>query len=154
MKHSCKKRGGFTILELIIVILLTGILAAGTGLVLREAMSVYSFKKNTMSLREEGQSALQKFSLEFRQARSVTFTSATDISITGDFDGDGATEVIRYFRSGSQFRRLAISTSVLCANVTNLDFSWSSPYVAVSMSLSKGQETVHLRTGVAAKSLL
>jgi len=118
-----KNQNAFTLIELIIVIVIVGIIMAGTSTVLLQHFRAYLAGKNLISLSEQGTIAIERISRDIRAvASSGSITTATNTQFTfSDLDGD----TISYAKSGSQIIRTFNSVpNVLADNVANLTFNY------------------------------
>lgn len=94
--------GGFSLIEMVVVIVLVGILATLGGLLLGKAFDAYNDSLNVTAVASPGQVALEQMAREIRQIRSQT---VGDIPVwTGSvlefYDTSG--HFIRYAQSGTQ----------------------------------------------------
>ena len=66
--RSLRTRAGFTLVELIVVIVLLGILAAGAGMLLRNPIDVYEAQVRRQLLVDQGEMALRQIARDVRRA--------------------------------------------------------------------------------------
>jgi len=105
---AAKSSKGFTLIEIIIVIVILGIVSAITIKFLTDSLRIYTMTVKQKTLFDEGKLALQRMCRDIRDARSITGTTATSISFTRNdaTTQDGAGENIRFDLSGSTLRKV------------------------------------------------
>lgn len=117
------KHKGFTLIELVIVIVLLGIVVAGSSELMVQGFRAYHAGVEQVFAHWQARVALERMARDIRGVKSsgdiATSTSST-FSFT-DVNGD----VITYFQQGSQLKRNTASTSqVLADNINGLTFTY------------------------------
>jgi len=154
---------GFTLIELVVVILVIGIAAGVVGYVLMAAADAWTFKFNRADLLWDGRLAMNRMVREIREvkrATNVTTASASQFRFTnvGDLD-------ITYDLSSTDLNRTEDSTAnVLAENVSSLTFTYydssgatiATPIVSpsttdihrvrINLTLTKSGENVYLQS--------
>lgn len=160
---------GFTLIELIAVIILTGILFSFGSVLLGNVFSGYALKRDTTDADWQAKVALERMARELRAVRMATaadldIASATQIRFV-DTDGNG----VCFYRSGNRVMRSAdgpatacgaTSPQVLADNVTALTFTyWDNAgaataavanvyYITMDMTVAEGSYSGSFRTNV------
>ena len=133
MKHD----NGFTLIELIITILITGILSG-------VFVNLFSLGARTFCLVEKGQEAnqnkrivLERMGREIRNSLKLAISSSTDLVLVADIDDDGKYEEVRYLISGGDLYKTIDNTEkfVVLENA-KIDFTGDSNRVVIYLSVS------------------
>jgi prepilin-type N-terminal cleavage/methylation domain-containing protein len=153
---------GFTLIEIIIVIVILCIVSAITIKFLVDSLRIYTMTMNQKTLFDEGKLALERMCRDIRDARSITGTTATSITFTRNdaTAQDGAGENIRFDLSGSTLRKvknaggapenpIAMADNVSTFTVAN---ATNEIQLQLTLSLTSG-ENVTLQTKVYPKNL-
>jgi len=153
---------GFTLIEIIIVIVILSIISAITIKFLTDGLRIYTMTVNQKTLFDEGKLALERMCRDIRDARSITGTTATSITFTRNdaTAQDGAGENIRFDLSGSTLRKvknaggapenpIAMADNVTTFAVTN---ATNEIQLQLTLRLASG-ENVTLQTKVYPKNL-
>jgi len=151
---------GFTLIEVIIVIVILSIVSAITIYFLVSSLKVYTMTVNQKILFDEGKSALERMSRDIRDANSITGSTATSITFirthaTGTGQ-DTANEIITYRWVGSNLEKVKASTPyVIAENVFSFTVTrGADDEIKMVMTLSLGTgENVTLQTKVYPKNL-
>jgi prepilin-type N-terminal cleavage/methylation domain-containing protein len=99
---------GFTLIEMIVVIVILAIAAGITIKFLIDGMRIYTMTVNQKTLYDEGKLALERMCRDIRDASSIIGTTASSIAFTrtnATAGGDGAGERIRFDLSGTTLRK-------------------------------------------------
>ncbi len=104
-----KSQKGFTLIEIIIVIVILSIAAGITIKFLIDGMQIYTMTVNQKTLFDEGKLALERMSRDIRDASSIIGTTASSIAFTRTnatgTGQDSAGERIRFDLSGTTLRK-------------------------------------------------
>jgi len=116
-----KKHGGFTLVELLIVIVITGILAALGSKMLASGFTAYVTARDLGKADWQGLIAIERLSRELRTIRSATSSDLT-ISPTSQITFvDNDANNISYTLSGTTLMR---NSEPLADGISNLSFSY------------------------------
>ncbi|MDA8159969.1 MAG: prepilin-type N-terminal cleavage/methylation domain-containing protein [Desulfobacteraceae bacterium] len=96
---SRPSEAGFSLIELIAVLVLLGILGAGATLCLSNVITGYTNSKLAAATVSKGQLAMLRLSREFRVISQVTAASATSITFVA-MHGDGISQTYTVSQSG------------------------------------------------------
>ena len=163
-----KSRGGVTIVELIMVIVVVGILAGGLSLGIIETVNLWSFLSFNNEIASQGRIALMRMGREIRQ-----ITTSENPILTADIAhlefimiGENGSDVtIDYQLSGTDLMR---DTDILTNYVSNLTFTYydknnTSPVtdpsqiyrIAIALTLrnSSGSQTLNLNSQIFPRNL-
>lgn len=100
---------GFTLIELIIVIVILSIVSGITIIFLVDSFRIYTMTINQKSLLDEGKLALERMCRDIRDARDILGTTPSSIVFTRTNTtpgGDGTSERIRFDLSGATLRKV------------------------------------------------
>lgn len=156
---------GFTLIEMIIVVVILSTVAAFTIYFLVDSVRLYSQTVNQKALLDEGRLALERIGRDLRDAQSVSSppagTSANSISFirTHATAGDGINENITFRLSGNILEKVKtqpVAVRSLAENVSNFTVTRdaASAEIKLVLSLSRGSgERVTLQTKVYPRNL-
>lgn len=142
---------GFTLIEMVIVLVITGIVVTLAASLLRVGFSNYMTAVNTTTLGTQATLAMERLSEELQKAVSFTAINNTNISFT---TVDGAT--ITYSWANPILTRTGNSAQIVNNRVTSFSLAYyQSTFnttatladvraVTISMTLSNGMERVPL----------
>lgn len=82
MKTGMKKNGGFTLLEVIVVLILIGIIGVVAGMGIVRGVEGYIFARDNSSMTQKAQLALARMTREMVEISSVTAAGTTSIDFT------------------------------------------------------------------------
>ena len=152
---------GFTLIEIVIVIVILSIVSAITIYFLVSSLRVYTMTVNQKTLFDEGKLALERMSRDIRDANSITGSSATSITfIRTNATGAGqdiANETITFQLTGTTLEKLKASpavTSAIAENVSAFTVTRAADdeiKLVLTLSLGTG-ENVTLQTKVYPKN--
>jgi prepilin-type N-terminal cleavage/methylation domain-containing protein len=158
---------GFTLIEVIIVIVILSIISAITINFLVDSLKIYTMTVNQKTLFDEGKLALERMCRDVRDARTLTTPAAGASGSTLRFTRNNATaqdsalEDIRFILSGTTLQKRKSLPSVLLINlasnvstftVTRAASGVNELTIDLTLSLTSG-ERVTLRTKVYPKNL-
>lgn len=158
-----KKERGFTFIEIILVILLTGIVASIIGLFLSQGFSAYFATKPIVSVSGEANMAMDNMLREIKSAESINSISSNALSFVNQ---QGETIVIDL--SGTTLRRNVNGGGAqpLCNNVTSFSFAYFNAgfattalpaevrFITVSLTVSENNIPYSLASGTLIRKLL
>lgn len=157
---------GFTLMEMVVVIVIVGIVFAIGSLIISRGFTAYFASKDITNADWQARLALERMTRELREIRLATggaelnIASATQISFT-----DIGANVITYSRAGNSLMRNA---QVLADNVSALGFAYlqsdgataatvatvgTTYYIAISVTVAQDATTTNVyRTTVAPRA--
>ena len=155
---------GFTLIEIIIVIVILSIISAISIKFVVDSLRIYTMTVNQKILFDEGKLALEKICRDIRDARSVTrpFTGSSSnwmrLIRTNATSGDVVSETIDYQLTGTTLEKDKATPNVtvaLASNVSAFTVTRSTnDEITLELTLSLGSgENVTLRTKVYPKNL-
>jgi prepilin-type N-terminal cleavage/methylation domain-containing protein len=115
MRSRLESRGGFTLVELLVVILISSVLLAVGLLFLRGTSTVFNSQQVRILNQDDARTAINQLTRYLRMAtnsasnntslsNALATTLGTDIEFYCDADGDGIAEKLRYYLEGSVLR--------------------------------------------------
>lgn len=162
---NSEHQGGFTLIEIIVVIVILSIISAITINFLINSMRIYTMTVNQKVLFDEGKLALERMCRDIRDARSISSptsgSSGNSITFirTNPTAHDISGETITFQLTGSTLEKVKSSpstTSALASNVSSFTITRGATNdeitILLSLSLSSG-ENVTLQTKVYPKNL-
>ena len=148
---------GFTLIEIIIVIVILAIASAITIKFLADSFGVYTMTVNQKTLLDEGKLALERMCRDIRDASSISGTTATSITFvrTNATAQDSAGESITFQLTGSSLQKVKAATGYTMANnVTAFAVANATNEIQLTLTLSlTSGENVTLQTKVYPKNL-
>ena len=155
-KNSSK---GFTLIEIIVVIVILAIVSAITIKFLVDSLRIYTMTVNQKTLFDEGKLALEKMCRGIRDARSITGVTASSITFVRDdataYDIAGET-IIFQLNAGilQKVKASPASTSTMASNVTAFAVTNATNEILLTLTLQlTSGENVTLQTRVYPKNL-
>jgi len=152
---------GFTLIEIVIVIVILSIVSAITIYFLVSSLRVYTMTVNQKTLFDEGKLALERMCRDIRDANSITGSTATSITfIRTHATGAGqdiANETITFQLTGTTLEKVKASpavTSAIAENVSAFTVTRAADdeiKLVLTLSLGTG-ENVTLQTKVYPKN--
>lgn len=159
-----KSSKGFTLIEIVVVIVILSIVSAITIKFLVDSLKIYTMAVNQKALFDEGKLALERMVRDIRDARAIAepdpgeTVSDVRITRTNATAQDGADEAIRFVLSGTTLRKIKTYPSTmlidLASNVSTFTATRGATAeitIVLTLSLTSG-ENVTLRTKVYPKN--
>jgi prepilin-type N-terminal cleavage/methylation domain-containing protein len=156
-----KLQKGFTLIEIIVVIIILAIVSAITIKFLVDGLRIYTMTVNQKTLFDEGKLALERMCRDIRNARSITGTTASSITFVRDDPTaqDVAGETIIFQRNAvvstlEKVKASPVATSTMANNVTAFAVANATNEIQLTLthSLTSG-ENVKMQTKVYPKNL-
>jgi len=152
---------GFTLIEIIVVIVILSIVAAISINFLVSSLRVYTMTVNQKTLFDEGKLALERMCRDIRDARSITGVTATSITFVRNNataqDIAGETLVFQRNAGASTLEKVKASpvvTSTLASNVSAFAVTNATNEIQLQLTLQlTSGENVALQTKVYPKNL-
>ena len=148
---------GFTLIEMIVVIVILCIVSAISIKFLVDSLRVYTMTVNQKTLFDEGKLALERMCRDIRDASSISATTATSITFvrTNATAQDSAGESITFQLTGSSLQKVKAATGYTMANnVTSFAVTNATNEILLTLTLSRTSgENVTLQTKVYPKNL-
>lgn len=121
-------QGGFSLIEMIMVMVLLGIMGAGAGLGISKVVDGFMTSRDSAALTAKGQLALLRLSREFRVLTSVTSATATSIQFVA-LHGDGISQTYTVSKSGATITlNDGVDNDVLVDKVNSLALAYYDTY--------------------------
>ncbi|OPY70626.1 MAG: hypothetical protein A4E57_00470 [Syntrophorhabdaceae bacterium PtaU1.Bin034] len=111
-------RKGFTLVEVIIVIVVLGIVTALAAPLLVQAVRSYTIESDILSADAQGQMAMERMAREIRLIKPADITTFTSGTFAFILDG----VPVSYARDGQN--RLMRNSDPLASNITSLSFAY------------------------------
>jgi prepilin-type N-terminal cleavage/methylation domain-containing protein len=152
---------GFTLIEIIIVIVILSIVSAITIKFLVDSLRIYTMTVNQKTLFDEGKLALERIGRDIRNARSITGTTASSITFVRDDataqDISGETIIFQQNAVAKTLEKVKASpaaTSTMASNVTVFAVTNATNEILLTLTLQLTTgENVTLQTKVYPKNL-
>jgi prepilin-type N-terminal cleavage/methylation domain-containing protein len=159
LKNSSK---GFTLIEIIVVIVILAIVSAITIKFLVDSLRIYTMTVNQKTLFDEGKLALEKMCRGIRDARSITGVTASSITFVRDnaTAQDIVGETIIFQRNAGantleKVKASPVSTNTMASNVTTVAVTNAANEIQLQLTLQlTSGENVTLQTRVYPKNLV
>ena len=138
---------GFTLIELTLVIVLTGIVAASVFQILDRGLAAWRAQSAQSEIREDARWIIHRITREVRQGHTVTIPQQSQISFTWDEDGNGTEELISYRLVEGNLQRkrggggTPLLTGVSLFSVTGGDVV--TPWISLSLHVTEPSGAVH-----------
>jgi prepilin-type N-terminal cleavage/methylation domain-containing protein len=157
---------GFTLVEIIVVIVILSIVSAITIKFLIDSLKIYTMTVNQKTLLDEGKLALERMCRDIRDASDLIVTTASSIAFTRTHatgtGQDGAGERIKFDLSGTTLRKIkGVDASgnggtpyTMASNVSTFTVSNVTDEIQLQLTLQlTSGENVTLQTKVYPKNL-
>ena len=154
---------GFTLIEMIVVVVILAIASAITIKFLVDGLSVYTMTVNQKTLLDEGKLALERMCRDIRDASSVTAFAGTTSSITfvrtNATIQDSAGESVTFQRNVGgntleKVKAVPVATTSMASNVTAFNVTNTNNEIQLQLTLRlTSGENVTLQTKVYPKNL-
>ena len=158
-----KGKDGFTIIEFVMVIVIAGIIAGITAVLLLQVTKVYSFVTVREAILSDGELAMERMTREIRQIKddqSIYVAGAENIDF--EFKKEVGCERVRFWLDGDILRR---NNDALASEVIALKFQYKNSdngdaenpedtkRILLEFSIKKGDEEIKLRSQVYPRNL-
>jgi len=152
---------GFTLIEIIVVIVILAIVSAISIKFLTDSLRIYTMSVNQKTLFDEGKLALERMCRDIRNARSITGTTASSITFVRDdaTAQDIAGETIIFQRNAvantlEKVKASPAATSTMASNVTAFAVTNATNEILLQLTLQlTSGENVTVQTKVYPKNL-
>jgi prepilin-type N-terminal cleavage/methylation domain-containing protein len=156
-----KKNRGFTLIELIIVIVLLGIISVIATKMLAQGFNAYLTGKNILNADWQGRLAMERMVRDIRAIRSPTAGITTATATQLAFTDTNGTDIV-YQVSGSNLMR---NSQVLADGVQSITFSYFNQngattgvlsaidYITIILNITQNNTTFSLTTSVNARNV-
>jgi prepilin-type N-terminal cleavage/methylation domain-containing protein len=151
---------GFTLIEIIVVIVILSIVSGITIKFLGDSLRVYTMTVNQKTLFDEGKLALERMCRDIRDASSITGTTATSITFVRTNataqDGAGETIIFRWNGGANPLEKVKAGTGYsMASNVTGFVVTYATNEIQLQLTLQlTSGENVTLQTKVYPKNLV
>lgn len=139
MRRSCRENG-FTLIELILVIMLIGIISASTAMLMLQGTKSYADLVDRKESLHNARIAMERISREVRQATSATTVSASRLRVNGgvtEFYHDAATNTVKVGGSSQPPEGRILSDRII-----SLTFAMdnTNDWVSINLTEKSGQK--------------
>ena len=164
---------GFTLIELIIVILLLSILVGVLSWILVVGLKTWGSGRNRAELRQDGVLAMESMTRDLTRASAITAAGTSNITFASDVNGDGTDETVTLALDAVNKRlnrTVGGATTILTPNIQTFTLSYCKVntettftpvsqddrdnirIITISLILNKLDETVTLSSSVYARN--
>lgn len=158
-----KKKKGFTLIELVMVITIVGIAAVATGPALLTTIDAWTFKLNRNDLLWDGRLAIDRMTREIRAIKDTTSVTIASV-VQFRFTNTGNIDITYSLSSANLNRTEDGAANLLAENVSSLAFTYydangntiATPVVSpsatdirrvrINLTLTKNGENVYLQS--------
>lgn len=176
MYRRIKKQEGFTLIELIIVIVLFSILAIAVFWTFVVGLRAWGSGMDRAIIRQDANLAIERMVREISQASEISMAKSDEIQFDADLDGDGLVETIKFDVSNdNNLERTEVITGpdivvTIARNVQDFTLRYldgdndtllipvAGPtqddirVIVISLTLDDGDETITLSSSVYARN--
>ncbi|MBW2570270.1 MAG: prepilin-type N-terminal cleavage/methylation domain-containing protein [Deltaproteobacteria bacterium] len=166
MINNIKNNKGFTLIEIIIVIIVLGVLSIFGFSFLSTAIHTYSMMEKQKSLFDQAAMAMERISRELRDAESISapndgVSDSTIVTFTKSHETDEDSDTsISFERFGSTLRRIGTDTVTLADNVSTFTAGRvtsgtnnKKEEITITLTLEEGAANITLRSYICPKNL-
>lgn len=89
-------RTGFTLIELIVVVVLFSILVAAVFWIFVAGLKIWGSGKDRAYIRQDANLAIERMVRELSEASAINTAKSDEVEFDADLDGDGSVETIRF----------------------------------------------------------
>ncbi|SRR5579883_330618 len=152
-----KKKLGFTLIELVMVIILIGIISVIAGRMLSSGFGAYLAEKNVIDADWQGRLALERMVRDMRAIYSITSAASSSITFT-----DTTNTAITYQLSGTSLLRNGtnLADGIQSMTLSYFDKNGSSTataslirYISISVNVTQNNANFSLTTAVYPRNL-
>ena len=145
-----KKQPGFTLVEMLVALSITGLIGSGLGTAIYQIVTVTDYGSDRLTAAHELQNAAHWFMFDGQRARAASGGSGLTLTLSAD------DSTVKYVLSGSTLYRIAGSANItLAQNITSAAYSVKGRTVTMTITSSpqgrwgvsdNGTYRVYLRT--------
>ena len=153
------QRKGFTLIEIIIVIVILSLVSGITVKFVVDGLRIYTMTVNQKTLFDEGKLALERMCRDIRDANSITGSTASSITFVRDNataqDGAGETITFRWNGGTNPLEKVKAGTGyAMASNVTAFTVTNATNEIQLQLTLQlTSGESVRIQTKVYPKNL-
>ena len=145
---------GFTLIEIIVVVVVMGILGAFGFHFVSTSIHTYSIMEKQKSLFDQATMVMERISRELRDAESITTATGSTLEFTKSHGTDEDSDTsISFELSGTTLQRLGTDTVTLADNVDTFTVSNSSNEITITLTLESGEANITLQSYIYPKNL-
>jgi prepilin-type N-terminal cleavage/methylation domain-containing protein len=155
-----KKQNGFTLIELAMVIVIIGIIAAMASSMISQGFEAYFTGKNVMDADWQGRLALERMARDIREIRSagdistmtasqLTFVDLSGNTITYQLSGTNLMRNSQILANGIQ----SMTLSYFDANGSTTASASAVRYISISLNVTQNNTNITVATAVYARDL-
>lgn len=154
MSNKMANNKGFTLIEIIIVIVVLGVLSIFGFSFISTAVHTYSMMEKQKGLFDQATMVMERISRELRDAESITTATGSTLEFTKSHGTDEDSDTsISFELSGTTLQRLGTDTVNLADNVTAFTVTNSSNEITISLTLESGEANITLQSYIYPKNL-
>jgi prepilin-type N-terminal cleavage/methylation domain-containing protein len=150
MEHDTmtKREQGFTLIEIVVTIVITGIIAYIFLNFFSLGTDSYTLIETRNDVLQDERVVLNRMIREIHQATTLTITSSTDITFTYDDNSDGVNETYRYYLSGTDLIRTINggSSTVILDNVNSLSLTGDTNRATITFTVTRDGQSIAIQS--------